>query len=298
MPSKSTSIFSCSNCGAQFQKWVGRCLECGKWGTISENQISNIKNQKDENEYSPIKTSLLNDISGLNVSRLKTGIAELDRVLGGGVVPGSLVLLGGEPGVGKSTLALQIAAIFANTIYISGEESVEQIKLRSDRLSLKSSSLALGNATNIENIIATIKKSKAKLVIVDSIQTIYSQEAEGSAGNITQVRACTTKLMECAKTNNIAIVLIGQVTKDGNVAGPKTLEHLVDAVLYLEGDKYHSLRILRAAKNRFGSTDEIGGHYLGRFDIDLAEAEAAHCVLGIPDPVKDVQRDPGAVGNA
>lgn len=251
--------FVCSNCDAQYTKWAGRCLECGKWGTIKESRITNheLKN-KEVTNYPAIETTTLDKIEGKKVERTKTNISELDRVLGGGLVPGSLILLGGEPGIGKSTLALQLASILAKTLYISGEESVEQIKLRADRLGTKSSTLKLGNATNIESIIATIKKDPPGLAIVDSIQTVYSEEVEGGAGNINQVRACTAKLMELAKTTGVIIVLIGQVTKDGNVAGPKSLEHLVDVVLYLEGEKYHLYRILRTAKNRFGSTDEIG----------------------------------------
>ena len=264
-------------------------MECGKWGTIEKSKflISNNKsnpNDKNQNEYAPIELTELDKIDSKKFARLKTNIEELDRVLGGGLVPGSLILLGGEPGIGKSTLALQLAALLPHSLYISGEESVEQIKLRSERLNVKSNNLKLGNATTIENIIETIKQSGSlssrayiaegslssgirdsstavgmtKLVIIDSIQTVYSHEVEGEAGNINQVRACTTKLLELAKSTGKIIILIGQVTKDGAVAGPKTLEHLVDAVLYLEGDKYHIFRILRAAKNRFGSTDEIG----------------------------------------
>lgn len=260
MPKPAQIKFLCSNCDAQYTKWVGRCLECGKWGTVAEApQVIDPKQAaKSETNYSAIETFGLDKIDGKKVERITTKIGELDRVLGGGLVPGSLILLGGEPGIGKSTLALQLASIIPNTLYISGEESVEQIKLRADRLTVKAQTLKLGNATHIESIMATIKKSAAPLAIIDSIQTIYSGEVEGEAGNINQVRACTVKLMELAKSTGTIIVLVGQVTKEGNVAGPKTLEHLVDVVLYLEGDKYHVFRLLRAAKNRFGSTDEVG----------------------------------------
>jgi len=254
------TIFICSNCDAQYQKWIGRCLECGKWSSVEKSKDVNNKSKISDpsNEYSTINTVGLNEIKGKDIKRTKTNISEFDRVLGGGIVPGSLILLGGEPGVGKSTLALQLASIITNTIYISGEESVEQIKLRADRLGIKSDSLRLGNETCVENIIATIKKLDGNLVVVDSIQTIHSDEVNGESGNINQVRACTVKLMELAKTKKIPIILVGQVTKEGSVAGPKALEHLVDTVLYLEGDRYHQFRILRTAKNRFGSTDEIG----------------------------------------
>lgn len=257
---KNNIIFSCTNCNAQFQKWTGRCLECGKWGTVEKNLVApnQPKNNTPHTEYPTAKTLKLSDISHQNFSRLNTTISELDRVLGGGIVPGSLILLGGDPGIGKSTLALQLSAIINNVLYFSGEESAEQIKLRANRLELKSPSLKLANETNVETIITTAIAEKTKLVIVDSIQTMYSAEAEGEAGNITQVRACTVKLMEAAKKNNITFILIGQVTKDGAVAGPKTLEHLVDTVLYLEGDRFHDFRVLRAAKNRFGPTDEVG----------------------------------------
>jgi len=255
---KNVILFTCSHCGAQFQKWTGRCLECGKWGTVEKSSAPIDQKQKSEQTYTPIKTQKLQDITGKNFSRFQSKIPELDRVLGGGIVPGSLILLGGEPGIGKSTLALQLASFMSNTIYFSGEESAEQIKLRSDRLSISSPTLKIAATTNIETIIATAIAEKANLAIVDSIQTVYSVEVEGEAGNISQVRACTVKLMEAAKKNKITFVLIGQVTKDGGIAGPKTLEHLVDTVLYLEGDRFHDFRILRAAKNRFGPTDEVG----------------------------------------
>ncbi|MFA6427773.1 MAG: DNA repair protein RadA [Candidatus Magasanikbacteria bacterium] len=266
---KNNIIFTCSNCGAQFSKWTGRCLDCGKWGTIEQETKYIDKNTKIVGEYKPVQTKTLDEIKGNNTQRTKTNISELDRVLGGGIVPGSLTLLGGEPGIGKSTLALQLALSISPALYISGEESVEQIKLRADRLEVKTqnfASLELANETNIDSICATIKNVKTQhaasmdyhLAIIDSIQTIYSDEVEGEPGNVTQIKACTIKLLECAKSTRTPIVLIGHVTKDGEVAGPKTLEHLVDTVLYLEGDRYHNYRILRTAKNRFGATDEVG----------------------------------------
>lgn len=252
-------LFACANCGAQFTKWTGRCLECGKWGTVEKAQIQNSKPQNERTEeYAPIKTTDLATVNGKDFARIKTNIGEMDRVLGGGLVPGSLILLGGEPGIGKSTLVLQLASLLPTVLYISGEESVEQIKLRADRLKIQNNKLQIGNATNIDNIIATIKKQNAKIAIVDSIQTVHTDEADGEAGNVTQIRACASKLMDLAKTTGTIIIIIGQVTKDGAVAGPKTLEHLVDTVLYLEGDKFHQFRILRTVKNRFGSTDEVG----------------------------------------
>ncbi len=282
-----STIFSCNNCGAQFQKWTGRCLECGKWGTIAETKIkANTENKTNTNNYAPIEMTDLKSIDSKKFARQKTNIGELDRVLGGGLVPGSLILLGGEPGIGKSTLALQLSAILPHSIYISGEESVEQIKLRAERLNVKSNTLKLGNATTIENIIETIKQNKeCSLAIVDSIQTIYAAEVEGEAGNINQVRACTIKLLELAKSTGKTIVLIGQVTKEGTVAGPKTLEHLVDAVLYLEGDKYHIFRILRAAKNRFGSTDEIGVFSMESHGLEEVKNPSEAFLSGRGEPV-------------
>ncbi len=256
--SRNNTVFVCSNCDAQFQKWTGKCLECGQWGTIDKNPVSISSKNENKQEFAPAKISALSEIKSENIARTKTNIGELDRVLGGGLVPGSLILLGGEPGIGKSTLALQLAAILPQALYLSGEESAEQIKLRSDRLNIKSQNLKIGNESNIETIIATIKKERPVLTVVDSVQTIYSNDSEGEAGNLAQVRACTVKLMELAKSERLTIVLVGQVTKEGTVAGPKTLEHLVDTVLYLEGDRFHQFRILRAAKNRFGSTDEVG----------------------------------------
>jgi DNA repair protein RadA/Sms len=259
MPKENNLIFICSNCDAQYTKWTGRCLECGKWGTIKEIQNANFKMQNDsDNRYQLIETKKISEIKSEDVKRITTNINELDRVLGGGIVPGSLILLGGEPGIGKSTLTIQIANTINNTLYISGEETRNQIKLRADRLGLRADNLELGNETNIGAICATIAKLKPSLTIIDSIQTIFDEEINGEPSSISQVRACTVKLLETAKKTNTAIILIGHITKDGNLAGPKTLEHLVDTVLYLEGERYHTYRILRTVKNRFGATDEVG----------------------------------------
>lgn len=257
-------IFSCSHCGAQFNKWTGRCLECGKWGSIEKipalgGSALGGKVQKEIDTSMKVEMIALSQIDNTQVPRIKTGIGEMDRVVGGGLVPGSIILLGGEPGVGKSTLALQLAVTLTTPVlYFSGEESKEQIKLRAERLHLTNNNLLVANITEVERIIATAHTFPHPLILIDSVQTIASNEVEGEAGNINQIKACTAKLMEYAKTTNAIVVLIGQVTKDGAVAGPKTLEHLVDVVLYLEGDKFHNYRILRAVKNRFGSTDEIG----------------------------------------
>ncbi len=285
--SKSQTSFLCSHCEAQYAKWTGRCLECGKWGTIRE--VQNIAKQETGAQnihYGTVEMVDLKNIDNKKFARIATNIGELDRVLGSGLVPGSLILLGGEPGIGKSTLALQLAALLPHSLYISGEESVEQIKLRAERLGITANTLKLGNGTNAEQIIETIKNNEqCKLAIIDSIQTIQTSEVEGEAGNINQVRACTTKLLEVAKTSGKIIVLIGQVTKDGAVAGPKTLEHLVDAVLYLEGDKYHLFRILRTTKNRFGASDEIGVFSMESHGLQEVKNPSAIFLAGRGEPV-------------
>jgi len=284
--SKPTTIFTCSSCDAQFTKWSGRCLECSKWGTIVETEKTIQKEEKTKIDYKATETKTLSQISKKELQRISTKISELDRVLGSsdadgknsGFVPGSLVLLGGEPGIGKSTLSIQLASLVSPTLYISGEESVEQIKMRADRLQIKSEQLFLANETNIETICATINKQKPTLVIIDSIQTIYSQEVEGESGNINQIRACTAKLLETAKETNTIIIIIGHVTKEGTVAGPRTLEHMVDTVLYLEGDRHHSYRILRTVKNRFGATDEVGIFEMNEMGLQAVKNPSA-CFL-------------------
>jgi DNA repair protein RadA/Sms len=256
--SKSTTLFSCTACDAQYSKWSGRCLECGKWGTLTEINAPTVAKAEQKAVYPAGKPIALQDVTSSSAGRLSTGVRELDTVLGGGIVPGSLILLGGEPGIGKSTLSLQLATTLPKTLYVSGEESVEQIKLRAERLKVTAPELKLLAETNVGVIEATIDELKPALVIIDSIQTITFDEVDGTAGSVTQVRAVTATLMAYAKRTGTPIILIGQVTKDGAVAGPKTLEHLVDTVLYLEGDRFHNFRILRAVKNRFGSTDEVG----------------------------------------
>lgn len=251
-------IFTCSHCDAQYSKWTGRCLTCGQWGTIAESKVESTKSNQNQTTLSaPLEVTALSDIRPGKTMRINTGILELDRVLGGGLVPGSFILIGGEPGIGKSTLAMQLSGAIKKTLYISGEESIEQIKLRADRLG-KTLDCDVANATSVESIIATILKNKPTLTVIDSIQTVASDDVPGEAGSVNQVRASAVKLMECAKQSSTAIVIIGHVTKDGMVAGPKTLEHLVDTVLSFEGDEHHATRILRAIKNRFGSIDEVG----------------------------------------
>jgi DNA repair protein RadA/Sms len=247
-------IFVCSNCDAQYPKWQGRCSQCGAWGTLSE---ANSKSEK-KSRLVAEKTVNLNQLPGSQTVRLKTNIEELDRVLGGGLVRGSLVLLGGDPGIGKSTLALQIAKNISGLLYISGEESAQQIKLRADRLEINLDNLQFLPQIDIESIAATISENLPVAVIIDSIQTMRFGDATGNLGTPGQIIACTTKLLELAKTTQVPIIIIGHVTKEGYVAGPKALEHLVDTVLYLENDNKNYYKILRTVKNRFGSTGEIG----------------------------------------
>ncbi|MDP2736632.1 MAG: DNA repair protein RadA [bacterium] len=261
MSNKISTIYSCSACDAQSPKWSGRCLECGGWGTLQMQTVDQ-KTADKMVTVSPAEVIDLEKLSGLTENqRLVTNIQELDRVLGGGIMPGSLILLGGEPGIGKSTLVAQTAdAIGRNgqVIYASGEESAGQIKIRFDRLGVKTNNIKFLSETNAEKIVATVKGLKPTLVIIDSIQTIYSSSIAGEAGSINQIRGSAVNFLEAAKTNNIAIILIGHITKDGSLAGPKSLEHIVDTVLYLETETNHGYRILRATKNRFGSINEIG----------------------------------------
>lgn len=262
---KLTTIYTCTKCDTQSSKWAGRCLECGAWGTLSEST----KDQEKKKVSKAASASIIpfSEINHANWQRIKTGIQEIDQVLGGGIVPGSFILIGGEPGIGKSTILLQIALALAQKpqtriLYCSGEESGEQIKLRLDRILASGentpSSLLFAGETQCEKICASIAQEKPTLAIVDSIQTIGSSEVESEAGSISQVRACTVKLLQTAKEHDIPIIITGHVTKEGSVAGPKTLEHLVDTVLYLEGDSNHYFRLLKTVKNRFGSTNEVG----------------------------------------
>lgn len=250
-------VYACSHCDAQYPKWQGQCRECGQWGTVKEGQTSIVNSR-----LVTLPADALIDVAHIGKSSaelLPTGIGELDRVLGGGIVKGSLVLLGGEPGIGKSTLVLQLCdAVHAPAIYVSGEESPHQIKSRIDRLGLRCDRLRFLPEHGIETMCAYIEQEKPALVVIDSIQTMYSAQLPSEAGSVHQVRVGTVRLLETAKRMNIPIIIIGHVTKDGTVAGPKTLEHLVDTVLYLETSAGDDYRILRGSKNRFGSTAEIG----------------------------------------
>lgn len=252
-------IFVCSKCDAQFPKWSGRCLDCGAWGSLAQQQAATAQKKEDvQTTAAPGAVVSFADVDKQPRIRISTGSAELDRVLGGGLVEGSLTLLGGEPGIGKSTLALMLTARVTTALYCSAEESVQQVLQHAQRLGVTASGTLLLHSGMVEEITATIRHHAPRVCVVDSIQTIATADAAGEKGSVAQVRAATVKMLEAAKQTGCAIVLIGHVTKDGAVAGPKTLEHLVDCVLYFEGDSAKDLRIVRCVKNRFGATNEIG----------------------------------------
>ncbi len=262
MSSKTATLFLCTKCDAQSTKWSGRCLECGGWGTVVESAAEAPKASPagalSKSAAKPGAVVSLQGLKGKKAERRPTGIGELDRVLGGGIVPGSLILISGEPGIGKSTLLLQVAAKVADVLYISGEESAEQIALRFERLGIAAPTLKFSPETDVPTILATIEAEKPSLAVIDSVQTLAAADVGGEAGGPSQLRGITAGLMEFAKRTGIPLLLVGQITKDGAIAGPKTLEHLVDVVVSFEGDRSSSYRLLRTTKNRFGATDEVG----------------------------------------
>jgi DNA repair protein RadA/Sms len=300
---KSSVVFECSECGAQFPKWAGKCEECGKWNTLVESVMTtrNVQTNKRTNAQIGSKLQKLEEIESGSVERRQTGIGELDRVLGGGLVPGEVVLMIGEPGIGKSTILTQLALRQSQgkqVVYVCGEESPGQVKLRIERLHSRSvgalhsgsvGSLQMLAETDVDMIIASIDKLDLSLVIIDSVQTLYSAELPGTAGSISQIRECTARLIGYAKSHNVPVILVGHVTKDGEMAGPKVLEHMVDAVLELTGDRYYDLRLLRTQKNRFGATDEVGVFQM---------VEAGLSEVKNPSEFFLAEREEGAVGSA
>jgi DNA repair protein RadA/Sms len=276
MAVKSKSVYRCTECGAESLRWQGKCDTCGEWNTLVEElatpKVTASKGAGAQRRLAGssgygeggnvVETPRLKEVHGTEANRLPTGIVEFDFVLGGGVVPGSMVLVGGEPGIGKSTILLQVAARLEaaghRALYVSGEESPLQVKLRADRLDTSAGDVSLIGETNLETILATASAMGPKVMVVDSIQTVFTGDLEGAPGNVGQVRECAARLMRFAKETGTAVFVVGHVTKGGGIAGPKTLEHIVDTVLYFEGEGSVDHRVLRATKNRFGSVDEIG----------------------------------------
>ncbi len=252
---KKTSQFVCNQCGYESVQWYGKCPNCGEWNTFQEFKIQKPKG-KSNDRLKAARPISLSEIKTSTNQRISSQISEFDHVLGGGFVPGSVILLAGEPGIGKSTLLLELAKKSAQILYVSGEESAEQVKMRAERLGVAGESLLLLSETNLENILEEVKK--AKFVVIDSIQTLWSEAIEGEPGSVSQVKGCSQKLLELAKKNGVTLVLVGHVTKEGAIAGPMILSHLVDVVLFLEGERFADLRLLRGIKNRFGPTDEVG----------------------------------------
>lgn len=255
MPKSTKTIYLCEKCGNEFSQWSGRCTICGEWNTLKEVKfdmpISTTKS-------GPVEITNIVDVKISDKTRAKTGIGEFDRVLGGGIVAGSIILLGGEPGIGKSTLMLELTKKIDKILYISTEESLEQIKIRAERLKLNPKSLMLVSDGNIENLESTVAKSKPSLIIIDSIQTVNLSQYPSTPGSLVQVRECGIFLQRLAKKSGVPVFIVGHVTKEGSIAGPRILEHLVDVVLYLEGERFQDFRILRGIKNRFGATNEVG----------------------------------------
>ncbi|MGN0435410.1 MAG: DNA repair protein RadA [Wujia sp.] len=286
---KDKQVFFCKECGYESAKWLGQCPGCRSWNTFVEEKIVvGAKKHASHTRDAVAPTSILN-VTTADESRIKTKIRELDRVLGGGIVKGSLVLVGGDPGIGKSTILLQMCRNLVHNgtdiLYVSGEESLSQIKMRAERIGTFDRDMMLLCDNDMDNIAAAIQKSNAEVVVIDSIQTMVVEEVGSAPGTVTQVREVTARLMQLAKQNEIAIFIVGHVTKEGTVAGPRTLEHMVDSVLYFEGDRNNGFRILRAVKNRFGSTNEIGVFTMTDKGLDEVENPSQVMLNGRPQGV-------------
>lgn len=292
---KTKTTFFCQNCGAQHSKWMGKCPQCNQWNTIVEEVVQKeIVKAWDSSQSSTSKKSKpfrVSEIITNQEKRFNTKNEELDRVLGGGIVPGSMILLGGEPGIGKSTLMLQLALTVSHlkTLYVSGEESLNQIKMRAERINISNDNLFILAETKTQSIFNQIKALTPELLIIDSIQTLQTEMIESSPGSVSQIKECTAELLRYAKESSTPVILIGHITKDGNLAGPKVLEHMVDVVLQFEGDRNHLFRILRAHKNRFGSTQELGIYEM--YGSGLREVKN-------PSEILISQRDNELSGNA
>ncbi|SFV49811.1 DNA repair protein RadA [hydrothermal vent metagenome] len=279
---KKKTLYECQACGFQSPRWIGKCTGCGEWETMIELNSEQIKFLQDTKSSNPSSTKSkaipITEVGEDNIIRFSSGSRELDLVLGGGVVPGSLTLIGGSPGIGKSTLLLKIAGNLARdrrrVLYVSGEESAGQIKMRANRLEANHDDLYLLSEINLQSILSEISNKSYQFIVIDSIQTLYSDETPSAPGSVTQVRTITFELMRVAKSNHIPIFIIGHITKDGSIAGPRVLEHMVDTVLYFEGDSNSELRLLRGFKNRFGSTNEVGIFEMNRDGLNDAKSMA------------------------
>lgn len=287
---KNSTVYFCQNCGYESSKWMGQCPGCKEWNTFVEEVVSTRSNKNSNTAGGNVKTFSpvsLNQIEMGEEEKVHTGIIELDRVLGGGIVPGSLTLVGGDPGIGKSTLLLQVCRNLSGSghsvLYISGEESLKQIKIRANRMGEFSDKLTLLCETNLETIEEAIRRYKPEIVIIDSIQTMYSENVSAAPGSVSQVRESTGLFLQLAKGLNVSIFIVGHVTKEGTVAGPRVLEHMVDTVLYFEGDRHASYRILRGVKNRFGSTNEIGVFEMREDGLAEVENPSEYMLSGRPD---------------
>ena len=290
MATKSKTVYICSNCGYETAKWAGKCPDCGEWNTMEETVRASAAAPKFSAAARPASALLtrpltIQEIDSDDEERYHTGLSELDRVLGGGLVKGSLVLISGDPGIGKSTILLQICEYLGQNhriLYVSGEESARQIKLRAARLGVSSPNLRILSETDVQLVIEHIRAEKPDIVMVDSIQTMNFTDLNSSPGSVTQVRECTNAIMRCSKALDIPAILVGHVNKDGAIAGPKLLEHIVDAVLYFEGDRQMTYRILRAVKNRYGSTNEIGVFDMGEAGLRQIENPSQAMLSGRP----------------
>ena len=298
MAKKAKSVYMCAECGNEFPSWQGQCSYCGAWNSIVEQRVKpEADSDARRRTTSKATPSKLKSVGTGNYTRITSGISELDRVLGGGIVLGSMILISGEPGIGKSTLIIQSANSIAlnngTVLYVSGEESEEQVKLRADRVCENlSENLLIFPETNIESVLAACEQTKPKFLVIDSIQTMYSEELDNTAGSITQIRACSNLLMKYAKTNNVPIFIVAHVNKSGDLAGPKTIEHMVDCVLNFVGERDRELRILRSVKNRFGTTEEIGA-----FSMDAAGMNEVRDLSGTLLESSDI-REEGSVASA
>ena len=284
---KQKTVYFCSQCGHESSKWMGQCPACKQWNTFTEEKVTETKKGGAKSLKTSASPMNISEVTVENEERIPTGIHELDRVLGGGIVKGSLSLVGGDPGIGKSTLLLQVCRNLANSkrkvLYISGEESMHQIKMRAERIGTFEEEMLLYCETDLDAITNAILKTKPEFAVIDSIQTMYSEDLSSAAGSVSQVREVTAVMMRVAKENNIAVFIVGHVTKEGTVAGPRVLEHMVDTVLYFEGDRHASYRILRAVKNRFGSTNEIGVFEMQGSGLEEVSNPSEYLLEGRPE---------------